>query len=64
MPVEGDYFDLVRFLNRLERSEKFFLVEEVRLTQQEVGDARIRLTCSVTFFLKPVATLEPQVAGS
>src|SRR5262245_4521900 len=28
MPVEGDYFDLVRFINRLERSERFFLVEQ------------------------------------
>ncbi|MGH9389217.1 MAG: hypothetical protein ACRD1Z_06335, partial [Vicinamibacteria bacterium] len=26
MPVEGDYFDLVRFINRLERSERFVLV--------------------------------------
>lgn len=52
MPVEGRYFDLVRFINRLERSERFFLVEEVRLSQRESSDATIRLDCSISFYLK------------
>lgn len=52
MPVEGDYFDLVRFINRLERSPRFFLVEKVRLSQRESDDAPIRLDCSISFYLK------------
>lgn len=52
MPVEGNYFDLVRFINRLERSPRFFLVEEVRLSQRESDDAAIRLGCSISFYLK------------
>lgn len=52
MPVEGSYFDLVRFINRLERSERFFLVDEVRLSQRETDDATIRLDCSISFYLK------------
>jgi hypothetical protein len=52
MPVEGNYFDLVRFINRLERSDRFFLVEEVRLSQRESNDATIRLDCSISFYLK------------
>ena len=52
MPVEGDYFDLVRFINRLERSQRFFLVEEVRLSQRESDDTTIRLDCSISFYLK------------
>lgn len=52
MPVEGDYFDLVRFINRLERSERFFLVEKIALSQSETGDRAIQLDCSIAFFLK------------
>ncbi len=52
MPVEGDYFDLVRFINRLERSERFFLVERITLSQSETDDAGIQLACSIAFFLK------------
>jgi len=52
MPVEGSYFDLVRFINRLERSERFFLVEEVRLSQRDSADQTIRLDCSISFYLK------------
>jgi hypothetical protein len=58
MPVEGDYFDLVRFVNRLERSERFFLVEEIRLSQSEIGGSGIQLDCSIAFFLKPGARTE------
>jgi hypothetical protein len=55
MPVEGDYFDLVRFINRLERSERFFLVERVRLSQRDSDDRTIRLDCSISFYLKTPA---------
>ena len=56
MPVEGTYFDLVRFINRLERSERFFLVEEVRLAQRETQGITIRLDCSISFYLKAGTT--------
>ncbi len=52
MPVAGDYFDLVRFINRLERSERFFLVEQIAISQRETGEATIQLDCSIAFFLK------------
>jgi hypothetical protein len=52
MPVEGSYFDLVRFINRLERSDRFFLVEEVRLSQRESDETTLRLDCAIAFFLK------------
>jgi Tfp pilus assembly protein PilO len=52
MPVEGDYFDLVRFINRLERSERFFLVEQITISQRETDAARIQLDCIIAFFLK------------
>lgn len=64
MPLTGAYFDLVRFLNRLERSERFFLVEEVRLSRQETEDARIRLDCRITFFLRPEGLGGPQAVGA
>lgn len=61
MPVEGDYFDLVRFINRLERSERFFLVEQIALSQREQGESTIQLDCRITFFLKPGT--RPEAAG-
>ncbi len=59
MPVEGDYFDLVRFINRLERSERFFLVEQITISQRESNEAGIELGCSIAFFLKVGATPGP-----
>ena len=63
MPVEGTYFDLVRFINRLERSERFFLVEEVQLAQRETQGSTIRLDCSISFYLK-TGTTPAEEAGS
>lgn len=65
MPVEGNYFDLVRFINRLERSPRFFLVEEVRLSQRDSDDVTIRLDCSISFYLKAQSQSQPApgVAG-
>ncbi len=63
MPVEGTYFDLVRFINRLERSERFFLVEEVQLAQRETQGSTIRLDCSISFYLK-AGTTPAEEAGS
>jgi hypothetical protein len=60
MPLEGAYFDLVRFINRLERSERFFVVEEVRLSQRESDQTAIRLECVVAFYLKGGA---PEASG-
>jgi hypothetical protein len=58
MPVEGSYFDLVRFINGLERSDRFFLVEGVRLSQRESDDRAVELECSIAFYLKPSADAE------
>jgi Tfp pilus assembly protein PilO len=60
MPLEGSYFDLVRFVNRLERSERFFVVEEIRLSQRESDPTGIRLECVVAFYLKGGA---PEASG-
>lgn len=64
MPVEGSYFDLVRFINRLERSDRFFLVEEVHLSQRETEEATLRLDCAIAFFLKSHSQPGKEAAGS
>lgn len=51
-PVEGDYFDLVRFINRVERAPQFFLVEEIRLGRGAGGAGGLELSCEVSFFLQ------------
>ena len=51
MPLEGSYFDLLRFINLLERSERFFLVREIALRDADAGQLALR--CDVAFFLKP-----------
>jgi hypothetical protein len=51
MPLEGSYFNLVRFINLLERSARFFLVREIALRDSEGGE--LQLSCDVSFFLRP-----------
>ncbi|MGH9323710.1 MAG: hypothetical protein ACRD21_03935 [Vicinamibacteria bacterium] len=63
MPVEGNYFDLVRFVNRLERSERFFLVEQLAISQRETDVETIQLDCSIAFYLKGGALTAPENAG-
>jgi len=53
MPLQGSYFDLVRFINILERSKRFFLVREIALRDADEG--RLNLRCDVSFFVKPPA---------
>jgi Tfp pilus assembly protein PilO len=54
MPLRGDYFDLVKFLNQLERSSRFFLIREVGLERLPEG-AELELRCNVSFFFRPDA---------
>jgi Tfp pilus assembly protein PilO len=51
MPLQGDYFDLVRFINVLERSERFFLVREIAL--RDAAEGQLNLRCDLSFFVKP-----------
>jgi Tfp pilus assembly protein PilO len=52
MPLEGTYFNLVRFINSLERSQRFFLVRKIGLRKSSQEDAIIALTCDVSFFYR------------
>ena len=52
MPLEGTYFALVSFVNRLERSPRFFLVRQISLSRGRGGESNIGLDCDVSFFLK------------
>ncbi len=51
MPLEGSYFNLLRFVNLMERSERFFLVREIAL--RDANEGQLALRCDVAFFLKP-----------
>ena len=51
MPLEGSYFNLLRFVNLMERSERFFLVHEIAL--RDANEGQLALRCDVAFFLKP-----------
>lgn len=51
IPVEGSYFDLVSFVNRLERSPRFFLLESIKLNGGRDG-GELALGCSLTFCLR------------
>jgi Tfp pilus assembly protein PilO len=52
MPLVGSYFDLAGFINRLERSQRFFLVQEIGLRRTSRDDDDVELNCDVSFFLK------------
>ena len=51
MPLAGSYFNLLRFINLLERSGRFFLVREIALRDADEGQLALR--CDVAFFLRP-----------
>jgi Tfp pilus assembly protein PilO len=52
MPLQGSYFNLVRFINHLERSERFFVVREIRLRRARDEGSGLGLSCDVSFYLK------------
>jgi Tfp pilus assembly protein PilO len=54
MPLRGSYFDLVSFVNRLERSSRFFLLKELELASAPSGSpgGELELRCAVSFFLR------------
>jgi hypothetical protein len=41
--VSGDYLPLVRFINSLERSKLFFIVNELELAGEQSGTVRLRI---------------------
>lgn len=51
LSVEGDYPDLVRFLNQLERSELFWIVKRLAVTSQ--AGQRLRLSLQAGTYLLP-----------
>jgi Tfp pilus assembly protein PilO len=60
MPLEGGYFDLVGFVNRLESSSRFFLVREISLSRGRGDESQIALNCDVSFFIKDdTSNVEP-----
>ena len=52
IPLSGSYFDLVGFINRLERSPRFFLVTRLGLKRSSGRDADLDLSCEIAFFLR------------
>ncbi|HEY4682296.1 MAG TPA: hypothetical protein VIH17_03490 [Candidatus Acidoferrales bacterium] len=47
--VEGDYGALVAFVNRLERSERFYLIQSLSLTSAAAGKIRLSLRVGTYF---------------
>ncbi len=66
MPVRGSYFDLVSFVNRLERSPRFFLLKELELASAPSGSpgGELELRCAVAFFLRAEPAGEERKASS
>lgn len=66
MPVRGSYFDLVSFVNRLERSPRFFVLKELELASAPSGSrgGELELRCSVAFFLRAEPLPEGRKASS
>lgn len=50
--VEGDYRSIVRFINGLERSENFYLLESLGLASSQGGQLRLNLQLKTYFRLK------------
>jgi type IV pilus assembly protein PilO len=41
--VSGDYQQLVRFINSLERSKTFFIVDDLELAGEQSGTVKLRI---------------------
>jgi len=41
--VNGDYVDIVRFINALERDKTFFIIDSVDLTEQQGGNVKLQV---------------------
>jgi len=52
IPLRGSYFDLIGFINRLERSSRFFLVNRLGLKRSSGRNADLELSCEIVFFLR------------
>ena len=53
MAIAGDYLQEVRFINALERSKMFFLIDGISLGEQQ---GNVRLTVRLETYLRPGAT--------
>ncbi len=51
MPVQGTYFNLIHFINRVELAPRFFLVQQVRLNHVHGNETQLELKCDIAFFL-------------
>ncbi len=51
--VAGDYLQLVRFINSLERSKTFFIVDELELAGEQSGTVKLRIKLET--YLRTVA---------
>lgn len=52
--VEGSYSNLLRFMEELERSQHFFLVQDLNVASQRGGDVKLEMTL-VTYFRRGTA---------
>ncbi|MGH9795957.1 MAG: type 4a pilus biogenesis protein PilO [Candidatus Acidiferrales bacterium] len=50
--VEGNYEDLVAFINGLEKSERFYLMEGLSLTSAQSGELKLNLQLKTYFRLR------------
>lgn len=50
--LSGDYADVVRFINALERSHTFFLIERVSLGEEGKGGGDVRLTITLSSIMR------------
>jgi type IV pilus assembly protein PilO len=63
--VSGGYPNLVRFINAIERSRLFFVIDGLQLGETRGSDGSIQLSLTLETYLRPRAENEkPQVASS
>ncbi len=52
VPLEGTYPDVVRFINSIERSDKLLIIDSVVLLTGQGSSALLRLSLSLTTYMK------------
>jgi hypothetical protein len=63
--VSGSYPNLVRFINAIERSKLFFVIDGLQFAEAKGSDGAIQLNLTLETYLRPRAENErPQVAST
>ncbi|MCC6363876.1 MAG: hypothetical protein IT165_10150 [Bryobacterales bacterium] len=56
---EGNYGDLIQYINRIDRSQRFFIIESLAATPQQGGKGILNINMKINIFVRDDSMLPP-----